>query len=87
MVSYRIVFGNGVIIPLVKDKQGDLCNIDNYLGITLSPFLAKRFGHCILDKYDHLMLSNYLQFDFKKHSSCSQPFCVRASCRILCDSW
>ena len=32
-------FGNGVIIPIVKDKQGDLCNIDNYRGITLSPFL------------------------------------------------
>ena len=32
-------FDNGVIIPLVKDKQGDLCNIDNYRGITLSPFL------------------------------------------------
>ena len=26
-------FGNGVIIPLVKDKQCDLCNIDNYRGI------------------------------------------------------
>ena len=32
-------FDNGVIIPLAKDKQGDLCNIDNYRGITLSPFL------------------------------------------------
>ena len=31
-------FGNGVIIPLVKDKQGDLYNIDNCRGITLSPF-------------------------------------------------
>ena len=27
-------FGNGVIISLVNDKQGDLCNIDNYRGIT-----------------------------------------------------
>ena len=51
-------FGNGVIIPLVKDKQGDLCNIDNYRGITLSPFFAKLFEHCILDKYDYLLLSN-----------------------------
>ena len=32
-------FGNGVIIPLVNDKQGDLCNIDNYCGITYSIFL------------------------------------------------
>ena len=31
-------FGNGIIILLVKDKQGDLCNIDNYRGITLSHF-------------------------------------------------
>ena len=28
-------FGNGVIIPLVNDKQG---NIDNYRGITLNSF-------------------------------------------------
>ena len=63
-------FGNEVIIPLVKDKQGDLCNIDNYRAITWSSF----FEHCILDKYDYLMSSNYLQFGFKKHFSCSQPF-------------
>ena len=31
-------FGNGVIIPLVKDKQCDLCDIDNYRGIILSLF-------------------------------------------------
>ena len=36
-------FGNGVIIPLVKDKQGDLCNIDNYRGTTLSSFFCKTF--------------------------------------------
>ena len=35
--------GNGVIILLVKDKQGDLCNIDNYRSITLSPFFCKTF--------------------------------------------
>ena len=29
----------GVIIPLVKDKQYWLCDIDNYRGITLSPVL------------------------------------------------
>ena len=69
-------FGNGVIIPLVKDMQGDLCNIDNYCGINLSPFFAKLFEHCILDKYDYLMSSNYLQFGFKKHSSCSHAIFV-----------
>ena len=33
-------FGNEVIIPLVNDKQGDLCNIDYYRGTTLNPFFA-----------------------------------------------
>ena len=67
-------FGSGVIIPLVKDKQGNLVIL---IIIAVSPesfFFAKLFEHCVLDKYDYLMLSNYLQFGFKKQSSCSQPF-------------
>ena len=44
-----VSFGHEVIIPLVKDKQGDLCNIDNYRGITLSPYFANLFEHCILE--------------------------------------
>ena len=36
-------FGNGVIIPLVKDKQGNLCIIDNYHSITLSSFFCITF--------------------------------------------
>ena len=67
-------FDNGVIISLVKDKKGDLCNIDNYRGITLS--FSKLVEHCILDKYDYLLLSNYLQLGFKKHSSCSYAIFV-----------
>ena len=67
-------FGNGVIIPLVKDKQSDLCNIDNYRGITLSPFFAKLFENCILDKYDYLLLSNYLQFGLRSTPLVLTPF-------------
>ena len=29
-------FGKGVIVPLVKDHSGDVCNVDNYRGITIS---------------------------------------------------
>ena len=36
-------FGNGVIIPLVKDKHGDLCNIDNYRRYHLESFFCKAF--------------------------------------------
>ena len=41
-------FGAGVII--VKDKSGDLNNIDNlyYRGITLTPIISKLFASIIL---------------------------------------
>ena len=31
-------FGLGIIVPLVKDKSGDLSSVENYRPITLSPF-------------------------------------------------
>ena len=34
-------FDNEVIIPLFKDKQSDLCNNDNYRGMTWSLFFCK----------------------------------------------
>ena len=39
MIKHRFVpnsFGEGVIVPLLKDKSGDVCSSDN-CGITLSP--------------------------------------------------
>ena len=32
-------FGNEIIISFVKDKQGDLCNVDNDCGIILNLLL------------------------------------------------
>ena len=29
-------FGKGIIVPLVKDHSGDVCNVDNYRGITIT---------------------------------------------------
>ena len=71
-------FGNRVIIPVVKDNQRDLCNNHNYRRIALPcvSYFAKHFEHCILDKYDNLLLSNYLKFGFKMHCSCYHAFFV-----------
>ena len=46
MARHKIVpdpFGVGVIIPLLKDKEGDCNSIDNYRGITLCPVISKLF--------------------------------------------
>jgi len=39
-------FGKGVVIPLVKDKGGDLSDPENYRGITISLSISK--SHLLL---------------------------------------
>ena len=63
-------FGRGIIIPLLKDKHGDINNSSNYRGITISPVISKIFECCLLLKFDNYFTSSELQFGFKKHLGC-----------------
>ena len=58
-------FGVGVIVPLVKDKTGNINNVDNYRGITLSPAISKLFEMVVLDMCDDALQTDSLQFGFK----------------------
>ena len=52
MLSYGKIpelFYSCVIIPVPKDKSGDLTDSRNYRGITLSPVIAKVLEMCLLD--------------------------------------
>ena len=64
-------FGRGIIIPLIKDKCGDLSCSDNYRGITVSPVISKVFELCLLCKYGHFLTSHELQLGFKKNIGCA----------------
>jgi len=64
-------FGVGVITPIIKDKLGNICDVNNYRPITLSPVISKIFEKCILQKFSSYFESDPLQFGFKKGSSCS----------------
>ena len=88
-------FGEGVIIPLIKDKNGDLCSSENYRGITINSVLAKIFETCLLQKFEIYFNSHDLQFGFKSKFGCSaalfgaqqvvQYFSTRGSCvHIAC---
>jgi hypothetical protein len=44
-------FGLGVLIPLIKDKNGDTSDSDNYRGITVSPVISKNFETGLFDKF------------------------------------
>ena len=63
-------FGKGVIVPLVKDKRGDLFSSSNYRGITVSPVISKIFELCLLDKFGNFLNSSDLQLGFKKNIGC-----------------
>ena len=79
MARHKIVpdpFGVGVIIPLLKDKEGDCNSIDNYRGITLCPVISKLFELVIVDSYSHMLTTDDLQFDFKPNLSCDNGLLV-----------
>ena len=63
-------FGLGVIIPILKDKRGDLTSLDNYRPITLSPVISKIFESVLLIKYGDYQYSDDRQFGFKKSMGC-----------------
>lgn len=73
------LFSCGVIIPVLKDSNGDITDITNYRAITVSPCISKLFEMCILQKFDHLFTVSPLQFGFQKKLSCSHAiFALRS---------
>jgi exonuclease III len=69
-------FGIGIVIPIVKDKRGDLSSLDNYRPITLSPVISKLFEAVMLGLYSKFMKTDDLQFGFKKNVGCSNAIFV-----------
>jgi len=71
-------FGKGIIVPLVKDHSGDVCNVDNYRGITISSVVSKIFENCLLFKCERYLFSDKLQLGFKKYIGCGPAIhCVQ----------
>ena len=56
-------------MPLLKSKHGDATRLDMYRGITLSPVLSKLFEMVLLHPFEESLVSDDLQFGFKKNSS------------------
>ena len=64
-------FGRGLLIPLLKDSNGDVTHCDNYRGITISCVISKLFEYVVLDKYSSYFNTDSLQFGFRKGVGCS----------------
>ena len=69
-------FGHAIIVPLIKDRCGDVSKLTNYRGISLSPVISKLFETCLSIKFSNYLSSHNLQFGFKKNSSCASAVFV-----------
>jgi len=58
-------FGEGFIVPLVKDKSSNLNSSDNYRPITIIPIICRVFEHVLLSLCEDVLYTDELQFGFK----------------------
>lgn len=64
-------FGVGIIVPLLKDKLGNVNDTNNYRGITLIPVISKLFELVLLEIAASYLSTDDLQFGFKKGTGCN----------------
>ena len=58
-----------IIVPLVKNKCGNLADKNNYRPIALSSIASKVFEHVILCRLEEYLWTNDNQFEFKPSHS------------------
>ena len=59
------------LVPIVKDKLGDLCSSQNYRSIAISSLILKLIDWLIINIYGHLFKLSHFQFGFQQNSSTS----------------
>ena len=59
------------LVPIVKDKLGDLCTSQNYRSIAISSVILKLIDWLIINIFGHLLKLNEFQFGFQQNSSTS----------------
>ena len=64
-------FGNSIIIPLLKDKNGNINSLDNYHAITLIPMILILFELVLLELCSEQLPTDELQFGFKPNVRCA----------------
>ena len=71
-------FQQGTIVPIVKDRHGNLGDMNNYRGITLAPIISKVFEYTLKSLFQPFLSTSSYQFGFKKKSSTSHAIhCLR----------
>ena len=64
-------FRLGTIIPIVKDRNKDQGDMNNYRGITIAPIISKIFEHVLRITFSDSLTTSSYQFGFKSKQSTS----------------
>jgi phage terminase large subunit-like protein len=72
-------FTKGIIIPILKGANVDASKMENYRGITLCNVFSKLFESCLMHLYSDFLLSDELQFGFKKNTGWSDAIATASS--------
>ena len=64
-------FGNGLIIPFIKDKSSPVGSSSNYRANTPIPVISKLFEGVLLNIANDLLMFDDHQFGLKKNSGCA----------------
>ena len=63
-------FSDTVLVPIIKNKKGDITDIDNYRPIAITSVASKVFEKIILSRIQDSLYTNDNQFSYKvKHST------------------
>ena len=70
-------FRFGTITPIIKDRNGNHGDVQNYRGITISPMISKVFERILKMLFSDVLTSSPYQFGFKSGKSTSHAlFCL-----------
>ena len=69
-----------ILIPIVKNKTGDLTDPNNYRAIALSTAMSKIFEYILLQRIENVIENTEQQFGFKKKHSTTQCTYILKQC-------
>jgi len=69
--------GIRIIVPLIKDRHGDVRNSENCRVITINSVISKVFEICLHGKMEQFLHTDELQYGFKPGYGCN----TAAACR------
>jgi len=62
-------FSDSILVPILKDKKGDITDVDNYRPIAITSVASKIFEKIMLLRMKHMLQTNDNQFSYKSNHS------------------